>query len=74
MSPDRERLGSILTPEVRRLLLEQEAQRAPFWWRLSKGSLRGDVHGSWGDPGFQERCDVALRVATALAREIERPR
>ena len=73
MSPERSRLGAVLTPEVRRRLVEQEDQGAPFWWRLQKGVLRGEVHGSWGSSGFPGRCDAALAVLAGLAREIERP-
>lgn len=60
--------------KVRRLLVEQAGQKTPFWWRLQKGVLRGEIHGSWGSPGFKERCDLALAIATRLAEGIERPR
>jgi len=74
MSPERERLGAILTPEVRQRLVEQARQKSPFWWRLKEGVLLGEIRGSWGSSGFQERCDLALAVLTSLAREVERAR
>lgn len=72
MSPERERLAGILTPELRRLLVEQAGREAAFWWRLKDGVLRGEIRGSWGSSGFQERCDRALAIATGLASAIER--
>ena len=75
MSSEPERLVRILTPELRRLLLDQ-AEREPWvwWWRLNGGVLRGEIRGSWGTSGFDARCDLALAAAATLAQEIERPR
>lgn len=73
MSRERSRFEAVLSPSVRAALLEFARGEASlgWWWRLDEGVLRGQMRGTWGAEGFDERCDTALRLCVSLARQSE---